>query len=246
MLNSKTVLVTGAARRIGASLARHLHGLGYHVYLHYLNSENAATQLTNELNQARSKSATPIRADLSSIEDIETLACRIIHECDGLDALINNASSFYPTAIDKADENQWNDLMSSNLKAPFFLSQKLYPHLKNRSGCIVNIADIFAERPMPGHAIYSIAKAGNKMMTQALALEFAPDIRVNAVAPGAILWPEDGDGTEIINNDKLKYIPAGRLGGSEAIVKTVDYLIHNAPYTTGEFIKVDGGRTLCQ
>jgi pteridine reductase len=242
----KVVLVTGAARRIGAAICSTLHAEGWNVVIHCHKSHVVAEALADALNQERPQSAQVIQANLNKMRDIQFLATAAPAAWGRLDALVNNASSFFATTVPGATEEQWEDLLGSNLKAPFFLSQALYAELCQRRGCIINISDIFAVRPMPRHAIYSIAKAGNAMMTKSLALEMAPQVRVNGVAPGAILWPENEMGEEIISHEKLQQIPLGNLGGAQVIADTVRFLITEAPYITGEMITVDGGRSLQQ
>lgn len=246
MTPAPVALVTGGSRRIGAAICRTLHHAGFNLIIHYHRSVDSARQLADELNELRSESAVIQCADLGNIEQIATLAEYSRTVWGRVDALINNASSFYPTPLDTAREQDWDNLINSNLKAPYFLAQALAKDLIQQQGAIINLADIFAERPMPQHSIYSIAKAGNCMLTQALALELAPDVRVNGVAPGAILWPEDADGNEKVNTDKLSSIPLGCLGGAQSIADTVLFLITNAPYITGQIIRVDGGRSLIQ
>lgn len=244
--NRKVALVTGAARRIGADICRALHAEGWNLVIHYNQSQEQAEALADTLNQARPRSAQTVQADLNKMVDIQFLAAAAPAAWGRLDALVNNASSFFPTPLPDATDEQWEALLGSNLKAPFFLSQALYPELRQQRGCIINISDIFAVRPMPRHTIYSIAKAGNAMMTKSLALEMAPDVRVNSVAPGAILWPENETGEEVVSHDKLQQIPLGRLGGVQAVSDTVKFLINNSPYITGQIIAVDGGRSLQQ
>lgn len=239
-------LVTGAARRIGAAICRTLHAEGWNLIIHCNTSQAQAETLADALNQERPQSAQVIQADLNKMVDIQFLAAAAPAAWGRLDALVNNASSFFPTPVADATEEQWDDLLGSNLKAPFFLSQALYPELRQQHGCIINISDIFAVRPMPRHTIYSIAKAGNAMMTKSLALEMAPQVRVNGVAPGAILWPENAIGEEVISRDKLQQIPLGKLGGVQAISDTIKFLLTESPYITGQIITVDGGRSLQQ
>lgn len=243
---NKVALVTGAGRRIGACICRTLHKTGWNVVIHCHKSYAQANELADELNSLRANSARVIQADLNLLADIRSLAVNAASTWGRLDALINNASSFFPTPVESASEDQWNNLINSNLKAPFFLSQAVIEALRQTRGCIINITDIFSVRPMPGHSIYSIAKAGNAMLTKSLALELSPDVRVNGVAPGAILWPEDAHGKEIASEIKLQQIPLGALGGAQTIADTVRFLIEDAPYITGEIITVDGGRSLMQ
>ncbi len=244
--NPRVALITGAARRIGATICRTLHRAGWNLVIHCHSSQAAAAQLAAELNLVRPASAAVLTANLNCLKEIEALARDALCSWGRVDALINNASSFFPTPLAEASEEQWDNLLGSNLKAPFFLSQQLYPELERRSGCIVNISDIFAARPMPGHSIYSIAKAGNIMLTKSLALEMAPAVRVNGVAPGAILWPESATGEEVPDPEKLRQIPLAKLGGADVIASAVLFLITDAVYITGEIITVDGGRSLRQ
>ncbi len=238
----KVVLITGAAHRIGAVTARYLHQHGMNIVLHYRSSRKAAQQLQDELNAERENSVMLIQADLHATNGLHTLVEEAVKAWGRLDVLINNASTFYPTPIGKANENQWDDLMGSNLKAPFFLSQAAAPYLKKQQGCIVNIVDIHAERPLKNFPIYSMAKAGLVMMTKSLAAELGPDVRVNGVAPGAILWPENLDEVaqqRIVSRTFLK-----RQGEPRDIAKAIHYLVTAADYVTGQIIAVDGGRSL--
>lgn len=239
-------LVTGASRRIGAAICRMLHDNGYNIVIHFHRSRAAAEALAAEFNARRDNSAKTMQADLNDLTQILALASYGDRAWGGVDALINNASSFYATPLASATEQDWDNLINSNLKAPFFLSAALKQSLAERQGAIVNIADIFAERPMPNHSIYSIAKAGNSMLTKALALELAPDVRVNGIAPGAILWPEDQQGQEKVDKTKLQSIPMQRLGGAHSIAEAVLFLLKRADYITGQILRVDGGRSLKQ
>lgn len=245
-VKDKVVLITGAARRVGAALARHLHQRGYFVIIHYHRSNSAAQDLLAELNQQRSASAALVQGDLNKGKDIDSIARQALELRPQIDVLINNASAFYPTPLGSATEHDWNDLINSNVKAPFFLSQALSANLSQARGCIINISDIFAQRPMPEHTIYCIAKAANNMLTKSMALELAPKVRVNAIAPGAILWPEDSAGEQVVNLAKLSNIPMAKLGGCQAIVDAAIYLIEQAQFVTGEILTVDGGRSLLQ
>ena len=243
LLMEKNVLITGAAQRIGAACARLLHDCGCNVVLHYRSSKQDAEQLCNELNQKRHDSARLVQGNLSNREELEAIAQVAISSWEGVDVLINNASSFYPTPFATTNEEQWDDLLGSNLKAPFFLSKALSECLAKRQGSIVNIVDIHAERGLPGYPVYSIAKAGLVAMTKILAKELAPTIRVNAVAPGAILWPENGL-SEQGKNEILQRVPLARCGSPEDIAKAVLYLVKDADYVTGQILTVDGGRIL--
>ncbi|MGR9045936.1 MAG: pteridine reductase [Gammaproteobacteria bacterium] len=239
----KNVLITGAALRIGATCARLLHGEGFNIILHYRGSEQKALALGEELNAIRPDSARALQADLLSMNALERLADQSRAVWGGIDVVVNNASSFYPTDFAEVTQNQWEELMGSNLKAPFFLAQALLPELKARRGCIVNIADIHAERGLKSYPVYSIAKAGLIAMTRILAKELGPEIRVNAVSPGAILWPEN-DLSESAKREILQKIALKRAGHPEDIAKAVRFLIRDADYVTGQVIAIDGGRTL--
>ena len=242
MLNNKVVLITGAAHRIGATTARMLHAQGMNIILHYRHSRDAAEKLQQELQTQRADSVSLLQADLLETDQLTDLIEQAIKIWGKLDVLINNASSFYPTPMESATEEQWNDLMGSNVKAPFFLSKAAAKHLKQQNGCIVNIVDIHAERPLKEFPIYSMAKAALVMMTKSLACELGPEVRVNAVAPGAILWPEnlEEDAKEkILSRTFLK-----RKGEPEDISKAILFLIKDAPYMSGQVLTVDGGRSL--
>ncbi len=240
--NIKVVLITGAAHRIGATTAKLLHQNGMNIVLHYRGSREQAQAVQKELNDIRENSVILIQADLHITNGLQALIDESVKAWGRLDVLINNASSFYPTKIGKATEEQWDDLIGSNLKAPFFLSQAAASSLKKTNGCIINIVDIHADRPLKTFPIYSMAKAGLAMMTKSLACELGPEIRVNAVAPGAILWPENLDEVakqRIVSRTFLK-----RQGEPNDISKTILYLINDAGYVTGQIIAVDGGRSL--
>ena len=247
MLNkTKVVLVTGGAQRVGAAIVRHLHAQGWTVLVHYRHSSQAATALVAELHNIRSMSAFSIYANLDNIEEINALPKRILELTGGLDALVNNASTFYPTRIGRASLDDWNNLISSNARAPFFLSQTLNPLLQEAHGTIVNIVDIHAQRPFKQHTIYCMAKAALQMMTYSLAKELAPKVRVNGVAPGAVLWPQAQTASAIANDTQqqiLASVPLQRSGCPEDIARTVNFLINDAPYITGQIIAVDGGRS---
>jgi pteridine reductase len=243
MLMEKNVLITGAAKRIGAECARLLHDQGWNILLHYKSSELEAEQLCHEFNDKRPDSAQLVQGNLRNMTELEAIAQVASSSWGGLDVLINNASSFYPTPLANTSEEQWDDLLGSNLKAPFFLSKALSECLASRQGCIVNIVDVHAERGLLGYPVYSIAKAGLVAMTKILAKELAPVIRVNAVAPGAILWPEGGS-SEHDKGEILQRVPLARCGSPEDIAKAVLYLVKDADYVTGQILTVDGGRTL--
>ena len=239
----KNVLITGAAKRIGAACARLLHNEGCNVFLHYRSSKEAALQLCYELNQIRPDSAYMMQADLLNREELESLVSEACMAWGKIDVLVNNASSFYPTEVADVTEQQWDELMGSNLKAPFFLAKLLKETLVKNRGCIVNITDIHAERGLIGYPVYSIAKAGLVAMTKILAKEFAPSVRVNGVAPGAILWP-DNDLSEQKRQEILQRVALRRSGEPADVAKAVWFLIKDADYMTGQILTVDGGRTL--
>jgi pteridine reductase len=243
MSSSKTALVTGAAARIGASICKTLHGRGCDVLLHYNSNQQAAQQLAEELNRQRDGSVTIVQADLSSPDGVESLAGQCRSLFGNLDILVNNASRFYPSEVGDTRAWQWDDLMNSNLRGPFFLVQALLDELRTAGGSVINIVDIHADRPMPQHAVYCMSKAGLAMMTKALAAELGPAIRVNGVAPGAILWPEN----EPDSAEKQAILDAtalGRIGAPGDIASAVAYLALDAPYVTGQILAVDGGRSL--
>jgi pteridine reductase len=244
-LEGRVVLITGAAHRIGATLARFLHEAGCALVLHYRQSADAAIALATELNGARSGSVDTLQADLGDPSAPEAMIDQVRHRRGRLDILINNASSFYPTPLETASEADWEDLMGSNLKGPFFLAKAAAPLLLEHRGCIVNLIDIHAERPLKGHPIYCMAKAGNAMMVKSLARELGPEVRVNGIAPGAILWPEQGL-DEDAKTSILKRTALARPGSPEDIARTLMFLVRDAPYITGQIIAVDGGRTLQQ
>lgn len=239
----KTALITGAAHRIGAEIARELHGRGFCVVLHYRSSADKALALADDLNRTTPDSALCVRGDLTDHTAVLTLAQEALACFGQIDVLVNNASTFYPTPANQATEEDWHILMDSNLKGPFFLTQALTEELTRREGTVVNIVDIHSERPMRDHTIYSIAKAGVAMMTRTLAKELAPAVRVNGVSPGAILWPDEGLAEEH-KCSILAKVPLQRTGGPADIARTVAFLVEEAPYISGQIIAVDGGRSL--
>jgi pteridine reductase len=244
---AKNVLITGAAKRIGAACARLLHSEGCNVFLHYRSSAAEARQLCDELNQLRPASAKIMQADLLNMTDLEAVAREASLAWGGIDVLVNNASSFYPTSVTDVTERQWDELLGSNLKAPFFLAKTLAKTLTDSKGCIINIVDIHAERGLSGYPVYSIAKAGLVAMTKVLAKELGPEVRVNGVAPGAILWPEldlPEDLSESAKLEILQRVILKRSGEPVDIAKAVLFLIKDADYITGQILTVDGGRTL--
>lgn len=245
MSKTPVVLITGGARRIGACTARHLHQLNYNLIIHYRQSADAAVALVDELNHIRPNSALALQADLASVADIDRLAEQAANYWGRLDVLINNASSFYPTWVANATETAWDDLFASNAKGAYFLSKALRPSLKASRGCIINITDVHASKPMGEHSIYCMAKAALLMMTRSLAKAFAPEIRVNAIAPGAIAWPEgDNALADDLKQKILDKTALGRHGSPQDIANAAEFLITKADYMTGAEIKVDGGRHL--
>jgi pteridine reductase len=244
-LFSKVALITGAARRIGAAIVRELHAAGMNIVLHYNYSEDEATQLCEKLNQKRDNSAVAIKADLEVPESEKTLVQQAERVWKRLDLLVNNASRFYRTNFGEVTEYAWNDLINSNLKAPFFLSQACAPYLNAHKGLIINITDVHGQAPLGDYSVYCISKSGLVMLTKVLAKELAPHIRVNAIAPGAILWPEGKN--SLSEDEKQKIIDRTllqRVGEPEDIAKAVLFFIRDAPYITGQVLMVDGGRIL--
>ena len=242
-LNGKVALVTGAARRIGAAIATRLHDAGANVAIHYRGSADDANALATSLNRIRENSAATFQADLSAVAALPDLVSDVVAWSNRLDILVNNASSFYPTPIGEITEADWDDLVGSNLKAPLFLSQAALGELKKSHGVIINMIDIHAQRPLKNHPVYGPAKAGLAMLTRSLANDLAPDIRVNGIAPGAILWPED-EMTDATKQSILDQVPLGRPGDPEDIAGCVLYLVRDATYVTGQIIAVDGGRSV--
>jgi pteridine reductase len=241
----QVALITGAAKRIGAEIGRHLHAANFNLVIHYHQSESDALSLADELNNQRPDSAITIKADLNNQAQLINLATQACEQWQGISVLINNASSFYPTPFGNASEADWDDLIGSNLKAPFFLAQAIAPALTASAGCIINIADIYADRPLRNHNIYSIAKAGNLMLTKSLAQELAPRVRVNGIAPGAILWPEQEDKLSDEDKEKLlNKIPLQQRGQAQDIARAIMFLVKDAPYITGHVLTLDGGRSL--
>ena len=242
MSNNQTVLITGGAKRIGYAIATLLHSSGYNIMVHYRSSAGAANELITKLNKARPDSAASIQGDLLDIASIPNIVTTTIDTFGSLDALINNASTFYPTPIELINEEFWIDLVGSNLKAPMFMVKSAAPHLRAANGCIINLVDIYAHKPLSDHPIYCSAKAGLEMLTKSLAIDLAPEIRVNGVSPGAIIWPEH-DTHPIKQSELLEKVPLKRMGEPEEIAKTVRFLIEDGTYISGQIIAVDGGRS---
>lgn len=240
---AKTALITGGAKRIGAATTRLLHQAGYNVIIHCRLSQQAADELAEELNSLRDNSAKVIQGDLNIDNVYDQLIDQAYQYWDRLDVLINNASSFYPTPIGSITPDDWNNLINSNMKAPLFLAQAAAPYLKQTQGNIINMIDVHAKRPMKDHPVYCAAKAGLAMLTMSLAKDLGPDIRVNGVAPGAILWP-DNDISEHTKKIILERTSLKRAGEPIDIAKTILFLARDADYITGQVIAVDGGRSL--
>jgi pteridine reductase len=242
-LTGKTVLITGAARRVGAAISRTLHAAGANVALHYRRSVVEATALANALNDARPDSATLVQADLLDVTELHPLVESAVGSFGQLDVLVNNASSFYPTAIGEITEGDWDDLVGTNLKAPLFLSQAAAPALRLTHGLILNLADIHGLRPLRRYTTYCVAKAGLIMLTKSLARELGPYVRVNAIAPGPVMWPEDGTDKalqkKIIDRTLLK-----RSGSPEDVARAALFFCAEAPFITGQVLAVDGGRSV--
>jgi len=238
----RVALITGAARRIGAVIARRLHAAGWDVALHCRRSQTELDALIAALERARASSTLALQANLDDVDALAPLVAKAIDRFGRLDALVNNASAFYPTPIEAATLAQWDQLFAANARAPFFLAQAAAPHLATQNGAIVNLVDIYAENPLAEHPIYSMSKAALASMTKALARDLAPAVRVNGVAPGAILWPdagkEDEDQRAVIERTPLK-----RIGTPDDIASAVSWLL-DAPFVTGEIVRVDGGRHL--
>jgi pteridine reductase len=242
-LRDQGVLITGGARRVGAEIARTLHAAGANILIHYRASAAAAMALADQLNRVRPHSAAIHAAHLSTAEASEKLVAAALLEFGRLDILINNASSFYPTPVGGITLPQWDDLMDSNLKAPLFLSQAAVPSLGLQRGLIINMIDIHALRPLKGHLVYSTAKAGLAMLTRALARELGPEIRVNGIAPGPVLWPE-GDMEDELKREIIDKTALKRQGTPQDVARTALFLAKDAPYITGQIIAVDGGRSI--
>ena len=241
----KVVLITGGAKRVGAAICRLLHASGANLMIHYRNSVNEARALQSEFNLQRPNSAAIIQADLLTLPALPGLVQETIRHFGRLDVLINNASSYYPTELGQIDEQQWHDLTGSNLQAPLFLAQAAANELRRRRGCIVNITDMHVERPKKGYIVYSVAKAGLVTLTKSLAHELAPEVRVNAVAPGPVLWPEDNPQfDEVYRQRVISQTLLKRIGESDDVARAVRFLIDDAPFITGQVIAVDGGRSL--
>lgn len=245
MLNlPKTVLITGAGRRIGAAIAQLFHQHSYNVVIHYRHSQHEAEALVSRLNQARPNSAHCIGLDLEQFSKYKDFVEKTVSFWGGIDVLINNASSFFPTNVSTATESAWENLMNSNLKAPFFLSQAFAAHLKQASGSIINISDVHAYKPLKGYSIYSIAKAGLNMLTKSLAKELAPEIRVNAVAPGNVLWPEQENALSLEEQEGLINKTLVKKAGQPFDVAEAAFFLATQKFITGHILTVDGGKAI--
>ena len=242
-LEGRWALVTGAARRIGAVIAEALHQAGSGVIIHCFNSAESADALADRLNGERAGSALAVQCDLRETSNLDRMLTEVVTRSGRLDILINNASSFYPTPPGSITVEQWHDLIGTNLKAPLFLSQAALPHLRKTRGTIVNIVDVHWQRPLRNHAVYGAAKAGLAMLTRSLAKDLGPDIRVNGVSPGAILWPEAGL-SERIRESIIQQIPLKRAGEPRDVAAAVLFLVRDAPYVNGQILAVDGGRSV--
>jgi pteridine reductase len=242
-MQGKVALITGGAKRVGAAIGRLLHASGASLMIHYRSSAGEARALQDELNAIRPDSVALIQADLLDVGGLPSLVNQTVATFGGLDVLVNNASSFYPTPVGTITMKDWDNLMGSNLIAPMFLSQAAAPELKKRRGCIVNIADIHAERPMKSYVVYSVAKAGVVGLTKSLARELGPLVRVNAVAPGPIMWPEDDPNFDEVSRQRIvSHTILKTAGGPDDIARAVRFFAIDAPYVTGQVLAVDGGR----
>lgn len=242
-MQGKAVLVTGAARRVGAEIVRTLHAAGASVSIHYRHSEQDALRLANSLNAHRANSAHAVCADLMDVDGFPALVTEVVEKFGRLDGLVNNASSFFGTPMGSISSANWNDLIDSNLKAPLFLSQAVAPYLKITRGAVVNITDIHGERPLAGFSVYCAAKAGLAGLTRALAIDLAPEVRVNGVAPGPIEWPDDGTFDAGTRQDIIDHTLLKRTGSPADVARSVLFLLAGAPYVTGQILAVDGGRS---
>jgi pteridine reductase len=244
-MGARVVLITGGAKRVGAAICRRLHAAGADLMVHYRSSADDARALQDELNAKRPDSVALVRADLLRAGAAASLVADTVERFGGIDVLINNASSFYSTPVGEITEQAWDDLVGTNLKAPLFLSQAASPHLRRRQGCIVNVIDIHAERPLKNYLVYNAAKGGLLALTRSLARELGPEVRVNGVSPGAIMWPEDAEWQDeiarqrIVNSSLLK-----RVGDPDDIARAVAFFVQEAPYVTGQVLAVDGGRNV--
>ena len=240
-MKDKFVLITGGAKRIGATTARYLHEKGFNIILHYNNSETEAKTMEEELNKIRKNSCSVIKANFNSDTSIDELVAKVNEITNTLEVLVNNASSFYPTPLEKASLVEWRDLTDTNVTTPLFLTQALSHHLKQAKGCVVNISDSLVKNGIKDYSLYSAAKSALEGITKSLAKELAPEVRVNGIAPGAILWPDDKDLSDQEKESILKKVAIGRIGKPEDIASSIFFLTQSK-YITGQIINVDGGR----
>lgn len=243
---AKVALITGAARRVGAMIARFLHAKGMNVIIHYHHSAMEAEELSAELNAIRPNSAKTAAFNLLQTQELAEFMTAVVDVWGKIDILINNASTFYPSPMGNIDESTWHDLIGSNLKAPLFLAQAAAPYLAKQQGNIINIIDVHAWLPLKQHAVYCVAKAGLAMLTRSLAIEFAPTVRVNGVAPGAIMWPDKIE-NQFSEDEKQVIVsttPLQRIGGPEDIARAVWFFVDQADFITGQVLAVDGGRSI--
>ena len=236
-------LITGASRRIGAAIARRLHEAGYDLALHHRRDDDRMDALIAELESARAGSTLEVRAELADTEELPLLISDVIMRFERIDVLVNNASAFFPTPIGNATQQHWDTIFAANARAPFFLSQAAAPHLRATSGTIVNLVDVYAERPLKDHTLYCMAKSALVMLTLSLAKELGPQVRVNGIAPGAVLWPEGGMDNDL-QQSLLAKTALKRAGDPQDVADAALFLIRDARYTTGQILRVDGGRTL--
>lgn len=236
-------LITGGVKRVGAEIARTLHAAGYDLVLHFRSSANEAAALVAELEKQRAGSTLAIQGELANLDSLPAMIEQTLQHYGRLDALVNNASAFFPTPVGSATTAQWNELFASNAQAPFFLAQAATPALRETHGAIVNLVDVYAERPLANHPIYCMAKAALAAMTRSLALDLAPDIRVNGIAPGAVMWPSDGKPYDD-QQAMLARTPLQRAGSPQDVAGAVLWLLRDAPFVTGQIIRIDGGRSL--
>ena len=244
-MGARVVLITGGAKRVGAAICRRLHAAGADLMVHYRSSVDEARALQDELNAQRADSVALVRADLLRVGAAATLVADTVERFGGIDVLVNNASSFYSTPVGEITEQAWDDLIGTNLKAPLFLSQAAAPHLRRRQGCIVNVIDIHAERPLKNYLVYNAAKGGLLALTRSLARELGPEVRVNGVSPGAIMWPEDDEWQDEVARQRIVHSSLlKRVGEPDDIARAVAFFVHEAPYVTGQVLAVDGGRNV--
>jgi pteridine reductase len=242
-LSGKTVLITGGARRVGAAIARELHAAGANLLVHYRNSGEEAEALVGEFTAARAGSAATFQCDLLQLDRLPALCAFAVERFGGLDVLVNNASTFYPTPLGKITPEAWDDLLGTNLKVPAFLAQAAAPALRKSRGLILNIVDIHGQRPLRDYPVYCAAKAGLHMLTRSLAKELGPEIRVNGISPGPVLWPEQG-GDEKMRAKIVQRTILQRMGSPEDIARTALFFAASAPFITGQILAVDGGRSV--